>query len=86
MRRILVDHARAAKRTKRGGAPRRVELDDRMTVSPRDNEDVIAIDDALIKLAELDPRQAKLVELRFFGGMSNEEVGQVLGVSRATVD
>jgi len=56
-----------------------------MTVSPRDNEDVIAIDDALIKLTELDPRQAKLVELRFFGGMSNEEVGQVLGVSRATV-
>jgi RNA polymerase sigma-70 factor (ECF subfamily) len=86
MRRILVDHARAAKRTKRGGARRRVELDDRMTVSPHDNEDVIAIDDAINELALLDPRQAKLVELRFFGGMTNEEVAQVLAISRATVD
>lgn len=86
MRRILVDHARAARRTKRGGGRHRVELDDRMTVSPRDNDDVVAIDDALEALAELDPRQAKMVELRFFGGMTNDEVAQVLGVSRATID
>jgi RNA polymerase sigma-70 factor (ECF subfamily) len=86
MRRILVDHARAAHRAKRGGERRRVELDDRWTVSPRDNDDVIAIDDALNDLATLDPRQAKIVELRFFGGMTNEEVAGFLGVSRATVD
>jgi RNA polymerase sigma-70 factor, ECF subfamily len=86
MRRILVDHARAARRAKRGGERRRVELDDRWTVSPRDNDDVIAIDDALNDLATLDPRQAKIVELRFFGGMTNEEVADFLGVSRATVD
>jgi RNA polymerase sigma-70 factor, ECF subfamily len=86
MRRILVDHARAAKRAKRGGGRQRVELDEHMTVSPRVNEDVIAIDDALLELAKLDPRQAKIVELRFFGGMTNDEVAQVLGVSRATID
>jgi RNA polymerase sigma-70 factor (ECF subfamily) len=86
MRRILVDHARAAGRIKRGGERRRVELNEQLTVSPRDNEDVIAIDDALNDLAKLDPRQAKIVELRFFGGMTNEEVAHVLGVSRATID
>jgi RNA polymerase sigma factor (TIGR02999 family) len=86
MRRILVDHARASKRVKRGGERRRVELDDRITVSPRDSEDVIAIDDALQVLATLDPRQAKIVELRFFGGMTNDEVATFLGISRATVD
>ncbi|MGV3483904.1 MAG: sigma-70 family RNA polymerase sigma factor [Planctomycetaceae bacterium] len=86
MRRILVDHARAAQRVKRGGERRRVEWDDRLTISPRDNEDVIAVDDALNDLAMLDPRQAKIVELRFFGGMTNDEVASVLGVSRATID
>lgn len=86
MRRILVDHARAAQRVKRGGDRRRVELDDHLTVSPRDNEDVIAVDEALNELAKLDPRQAKLVELRFFGGMTNEEVAKMMGVSRATID
>lgn len=86
MRRILVDHARAANRVKRGGERRRVEMDDRLTVSPRDNQDVIAVDEALNDLAKLDPRQAKIVELRFFGGMTNDEVAHVLGVSRATID
>ena len=86
MRRILVDHARAAQRVKRGGERRRVEWEDHLTVSPRDNDDIIAVDDALNDLARLDPRQAKIVELRFFGGMTNDEVASVLGVSRATID
>lgn len=86
MRRILVDHARASKRAKRGGERKRVELEERVMVSPRDNDDVLAIDEALDILATLDPRQAKIVELRFFGGMTNEEVAEVLGISRATVD
>lgn len=86
MRRILVDHARASKRAKRGGERKRVELEERVMVSPRDNGDVLAIDEALDILATLDPRQAKIVELRFFGGMTNEEVAEVLGISRATVD
>jgi len=86
MRRILVDHARASKRAKRGGERKRVELEEHVMVSPRDNEDVIAIDEALDTLATLDPRQAKIVELRFFGGMTNEEVAEVLKISRATVD
>lgn len=86
MRRILVDHARASKRAKRGGERKRVELEEHVMVSPRDNDDVIAIDEALDILATLDPRQAKIVELRFFGGMTNEEVAEVLGISRATVD
>ena len=86
MRRILVDHARAARRIKRGGERHRVELDERWTVSPKSNDDILAIDDALNELAELDPRQSKIVELRFFGGMTNEEVASALGVSRATID
>ncbi len=86
MRRVLVDHARAARRIKRGGERQRVELDERLTVSPRQTDDVLAIDEALERLAELDPRQAKIVELRFFGGMTNDEVAEVIGVSRATVD
>ena len=69
-----------------GGERRRVEWEDHLTVSPRDNDDIIAVDDALNDLARLDPRQAKIVELRFFGGMTNDEVASVLGVSRATID
>jgi RNA polymerase sigma-70 factor, ECF subfamily len=86
MRRILVDHARAARRVKRGGERRRIQLDESLTVSAKDNDDILAIDDALNDLAALDPRQSKIVELRFFGGMTNEEVATVLGISRATVD
>lgn len=86
MRRILVDHARASKRVKRGGERRRVELEDLAMVSPRSNDDVLAVDDALEVLAKLDARQAKIVELRFFGGMTNDEVAESMGISRATVD
>lgn len=86
MRRILVDHARAAKRLKRGGGQRRTEWNDQLVVSPRSNDDVLVMHDLISQLETLEPRKAKLVELRFFGGLTNEEVGTLLGISRATVD
>jgi len=86
MRRILVDHARAKARDKRGGGRPRIELDESLTVSARRDEDLLALDEALEKLAKLDPRQAKIVELRFFGGMTVEEVAEALDVSKRTVE
>ncbi len=86
MRRILVDHARAGKREKRGGAAQRVELHDDIALSPGREEDTLAVNDALEKLAKLDPRQANIVELRFFAGLSVEEVAEVLNVSKRTVE
>lgn len=86
MRRILVDHARTKKRQKRGGQMRRVFLGDDLQISQRNDEDVLAIEDALEKLAARDPRQAQIVELRFYGGLTVEEVAQVLGVSKRTVE
>jgi RNA polymerase sigma factor (TIGR02999 family) len=86
MRRILVDHARAKKRAKRGGHRKRIQLTDECQVSPRRDIDVLEINDALIKLSKLDARQAKIVELRFFGGLTVEEVAEVLGVSKRTVE
>ena len=69
MRRILVDHARGKKRDKRGGKFDRVQLSDDIRVTNRSEEDVIAVDDAINKLSALEPRQAEIVELRFFGGL-----------------
>ncbi len=86
MRRILVDHARSKKRLKRGGAMHRIPLSDDLRVTSRDDEDVLAVEAALTKLAELDPRQAQIVELRFFGGLTVEEVAEVLNVSKRTVE
>ena len=86
MRRILVDHARAKHRAKRGGGWHRIELDEQCTVSPQRDADLLAVDDAIEKLAALDPRQARIVELRFFGGLTVEEVAEVLGVSKRTVE
>jgi RNA polymerase sigma-70 factor (ECF subfamily) len=86
MRRILVDHARGKKRQKRGGGMHRIPLDDDVRVTNRSDEDVLAIEAALIKLAELDARQAQIVELRFFGGLTVEEVAEVLNVSKRTVE
>jgi len=89
MRRILVDHARARKSEKRGGAWQRVTL--AHTIAPRgesglDAADLIALNAALERLETLDPRQARVVELRFFGGLSVEETADELGVSRRTVE
>lgn len=86
MRRILVDHARSRQRDKRGGGRARVVLDEAVALSPQKDEDVLALDEALEKLAQLDARQARVVELRFFGGMSVEEVAEALGVSKRTVE
>jgi RNA polymerase sigma-70 factor (ECF subfamily) len=86
MRRILVDHARAHQRDKRGGGRARVVLDEAVALSPQKDEDVLALDEALERLGALDPRQAKVVELRFFGGLSVDEVAEALGVSKRTVE
>ncbi|GAB5495446.1 MAG: sigma-70 family RNA polymerase sigma factor [Phycisphaerales bacterium] len=86
MRRVLVDHARAKKRLKRGGDGRRVELrESRIAGQGVDGAlDVEEMDQALCKLAELDPRKARLIELRFFGGLGETEAAELIGISRAT--
>lgn len=85
MRRILVDFARTRGYRKRGGNIRKVELNEALVPSPERSVDFVALDSALSSLAAFDPRQAKLVELRFFGGLSVEEAAEVLGVSPRTV-
>jgi RNA polymerase sigma-70 factor (ECF subfamily) len=85
MRRILVDFARARTYEKRGGQARRVSLSEAANVSGERGEDLIALDDALQSLARLDPRKSRIVELRFFGGLSVEETAEVLKISTRTV-
>jgi RNA polymerase sigma factor (TIGR02999 family) len=85
MRRILVDHARSRASAKRGGVAPRVPLDEALIVSEERAADVVALDDALNSLAEIDPRKSQIVELRFFGGLSIEETAEVLKVSPGTV-
>jgi RNA polymerase sigma factor (TIGR02999 family) len=86
MRRVLIDHAKAKFRIKRGGAiQQRVSLEDIDLATEERALEVIAIDEALSRLAELDEIQAKVVELRFFGGVSLEETAQILSLSEATV-
>jgi RNA polymerase sigma factor (TIGR02999 family) len=86
MRRVLVDHARARRALKRGGAGTQVTLGDAShAVASPDDVDVLALDDALARLATMDPRKARLVELRYFAGMSIPEAATALGVSVATV-
>lgn len=85
MRRILVNHAVAKKRDKRGGDAPKVQLDEGLAMSRHRDEDVLAIDEALKDLAKLNERHAKLVELRFFGGLTVEETAEVLGVSPRTI-
>ena len=85
MRRILVDHARAKQRGKRGGAAHKLSLDEVMNLSQGRAADLVALDDALKALAGLDSRKSQVVELRFFGGLSVEETAEVLDVSPQTV-
>jgi RNA polymerase sigma-70 factor (ECF subfamily) len=85
MRRILVDCARSRGYQKRGGEMKKVSLDQALFVSPEQHPDLVKLDDALKALAEFDPRQAKIVELRFFGGLDLDETAEVLQVSRDTV-
>ena len=86
MRRVLVDHARGKQRAKRGGGWQRVSSPQDLTISANNEEDVLAVHDALLELAKLDARQALIVELRFFGGMTAAEAADYLGVSKPTVD
>lgn len=85
MRRILVDLARKRRYAKRGGGAYKVSFDDAMIVSPERGRDLIALDEALKRLAALDPRKSKIVELRFFGGLSVEETAEALHISGVTV-
>ena len=85
MRRILVDHARTAQRQKRGGGRQRVTLEEGL-VADRQDEDILALNDALERLETLDTRQAKIVELRFFGGLTVAEVARELGLSKRTIE
>jgi RNA polymerase sigma factor (TIGR02999 family) len=85
MRHILVDRARARRSLKRGGEVRMIDLDDLQIGSPAMDEKILALEDALSRLLEWDPRQARIVQLRFFGGMTEEEIAQVLEMSVRTV-
>lgn len=86
MRRILVDRARAHRTAKRSGQWSRVPIVDSLAVTPPTDVDVIDLDQALTRLAAFDSRKTQIAELRFFGGLSLDEIGQVLGVSPATVE
>jgi RNA polymerase sigma factor (TIGR02999 family) len=85
MRRILVDHARAKRSLKRGGADRPISLDEELLVSDPRRRDLVSLDDALQALMALDERKGRVVELRYFGGLSVEETAAVLKVSPRTV-
>lgn len=85
MRRILVDHARTHRAEKRGGQVQKVEIDEARDQGEERAIDLIQLDDALHDLAKLDPRQSRIVELRYFAGLTVEECAEVLGVGHATV-
>ena len=86
MRQILIDHARGHARAKRGGAMRQVSFEETAIVSEERAAELIALDDALTALAAFDSSKSRIVELRFFGGLTNEEVGEVMGMSLRTVE
>ena len=85
MRRILVDHARGKKAEKRGGGMTKLALDEAISFPQQREVDLVALDDALKTLAELDPAQSKIVELRFFGGLTIDETAEAMRISPATV-
>jgi RNA polymerase sigma-70 factor, ECF subfamily len=86
MRRILVEHARAHNAAKRGGAAPKLELDEALNYFPNRDITILSLEDALQTLEKLDERQSKIVELKFFGGLTTEEISEVLAVSTATVE
>jgi len=85
MRRILVDHARRYLHAKRGGGAQKISLDEVMIVAKERSEEVLMLDEALVSLARLDPRRCQVVELRYFAGLSNQEIAAVLKISENTV-
>lgn len=86
MRRILVDHARRRGAAKRGGNRHRISLHDDLVIESNRDEDLLSLENALSKLTKLDPRQAQMIELRFFGGLSVAEVAKVMGISTRSVE
>jgi RNA polymerase sigma factor (TIGR02999 family) len=85
MRQILVDHARSQQRDKRGAGASKVELDETALISPEQSGEILDLNDALERLASLDSRAAQGVELRYFGGLNQDEIAEVLKVSAVTV-
>ncbi|WP_109486307.1 sigma-70 family RNA polymerase sigma factor [Occallatibacter savannae] len=85
MRQILVDHARTRRASKRGGDVPRVSLDEALGQALAPDVDMVALDDALKELAQMDPQQCRVVELKFFAGLSNDDAAEVLKVSPSTV-
>ena len=85
MRRILIDHARRQAYAKRGGGAQQVSLEEAAIIVPDQSVDLVRLDEALKSLAEMDPRRSQVVELRYFGGLNNEEIAGVLKVSENTV-
>ena len=85
MRRILVDHARKRQADKRGGGVTRISFDEAIGVPSQWNPDLVAVDDAIKSLAAFDPRQARIVVMKFFGGLNEEEIAEELGVSARTI-
>jgi RNA polymerase sigma factor (TIGR02999 family) len=86
MRRILVSHARGRQAKKRGGAAEQITLKEEVAVAPQRDLNLLALDDALTRLESIDPDKSRMVELRFFSGLSVEETAEVMGVSPRTVD
>lgn len=86
IRRVLTDHARRRQAEKRGGARGRVPLEEIDVAGPVRSEDVLALDEALLRLAEFAPLQARIIEMRFFGGFSNAELARALELSESTVE
>ncbi len=85
MRRILIDRARARRSEKRGGEVQHVQFQDWLGAQPANDAEILAVDEALTRLSATDPRKSKIVELRYFGGLTVQEVAAVLGISPETV-
>ena len=85
MRNVLIDHARGRQRVKRGGLQQKVPLEDVVLISEEQTDDLIALDTAMKRLEEIDARQSRIVELRYFGGLTVEQTAEVLGISPKTV-
>jgi RNA polymerase sigma-70 factor (ECF subfamily) len=85
MRNVLIDHARGRQRVKRGGLQQKVPLEDVVLISEEQTDDLIALDTAMKRLEQIDARQSRIVELRYFGGLTVEQTAEVLGISPKTV-
>jgi RNA polymerase sigma factor (TIGR02999 family) len=85
MRNVLIDHARNRLASKRGGSLRQITLDERIPMSQEGMEELLNVHEALEKLSSKDPRKARIVQLRYFGGLSVEETAEIIGVSQKTV-